>query len=375
MRTARRWAPWLLLVAAAVTVLIIGTHRSSNPSLDTRVMQIAGEVRCPVCDGETAAQSSAAASVQIRAQIKTDLEGGESSSQILASLVKAYGSGILEKPPAKGVDLIVWVGPIVGFAAAAGGLGFAFYRWRRRAPVGETSEDEPDAADEVGRAGEPAVTVEPVEPVETQPEEALEPVLAVEPDLAAEPVGRPVAALAPGLKWKRRIVAGVGVALIAGGAGWAVAASTSTRLPGEPITGQALGNDAVAQDLQQAQTDAANGNVLDAVKEYQKILASDPTQPDALTGEGWTLAETGEPSLLQQGLSLLASAEKTNPTYAPAHVYRGIALLSEDDYADAIPELQWYLDHDPDPTLVPQVKQALDQAEQGAKAASASHPS
>ena len=59
---------------------------------------------------------------------------------------------------------------------------------------------------------------------------------------------------------------------------------------------------------------------------------------------------------------MLTTAEKADPTYGPAHVYRGIALLSEDDYNGAIPELQWYLAHSPDPQLAPRVRTALQQA-------------
>ena len=124
----------------------------------------------------------------------------------------------------------------------------------------------------------------------------------------------------------------------------------------------------IESDLNQADNDLAKGNVVGAIKEYQKILSSDPTEPEALTGEGWTLASTGDPTLLQQGLKLLASAEQSNPTYAPAHVYRGLALLSEDDYADSVPELKWYLAHSPDPQLVSKVRTELQQAEVGAAA-------
>ena len=81
------------------------------------------------------------------------------------------------------------------------------------------------------------------------------------------------------------------------------------------------------------------------------------------------LAGTGQPALLRQGLGLLQSAEQAQPTYAPAHIYRGLALLSEGDYGDTIPELQWYLAHDPDPQLVAQVKKALAQAQAGEAAA------
>jgi hypothetical protein len=37
--------------------------------------------------------------------------------------------------------------------------------------------------------------------------------------------------------------------------------------------------------------------------------------------------------------------------------------LSEGDYAGAVPELQWYLDHNPDPQLAPRVRQALQEAQ------------
>jgi tetratricopeptide (TPR) repeat protein len=146
-------------------------------------------------------------------------------------------------------------------------------------------------------------------------------------------------------------------------AAWAVVASSATRLPGQEITGVALGPQALAQSLQQAQQAADRGDDLTAVKDYQKILDSDPNETQALAGEGWLLAQTQQPSLLHQGLAMLQQAERSDPTYAPAHLYRGISLLSEADYTDAIPELQWYLAHSPDPQLAPQVRAALQQAE------------
>jgi hypothetical protein len=169
--------------------------------------------------------------------------------------------------------------------------------------------------------------------------------------------------------WRTRLLVGAGVLAATAGAAWGVVASSATRLPGEEITGQAAGSVAMAQSLQAAQQASARGDALTAVKDYQKVLQSDPTQPVALTGEGWILAQTQQPALLQQGLTMLASAEQTDPTYAPAHLYRGIALLSEDNYPGAIPELQWYLSHDPDPQLAPRVRTALQQAQAKAPAA------
>ena len=48
-----------------------------------QTMHIAGLVRCPVCEGQSAAQSDAPASVQIRAQIQRELVAGEHQGQIL----------------------------------------------------------------------------------------------------------------------------------------------------------------------------------------------------------------------------------------------------------------------------------------------------
>ncbi len=178
-----------------------------------------------------------------------------------------------------------------------------------------------------------------------------------EPEVGAPPSKRSLSK-----RWRRALI-GFGVVAAAAIGAWVVIASSTNRLPGEEISGQALAPEVLAQSLQQAQEAAEKGDDLTAVKDYQKILDREPNQPEALTGEGWLLAQTQQPTLLKEGIGMLVGAEQAAPTYAPAHLYRGIALLSEDDYSDAIPELKWYLAHNPDPTLTPRITQALQQAE------------
>ncbi len=127
----------------AITALVIGTHRTSGrPTAAAETIHIASLVRCPVCQGQSAAQSNAPASVQIRAQIQRELAAGENQGQILAGLVSAYGSGILEQPEGRGIDLVVWVLPVVAVVVAIVGLAVAFARWRpRRAPVTVSDAD------------------------------------------------------------------------------------------------------------------------------------------------------------------------------------------------------------------------------------------
>lgn len=145
VKTIRRWLPWAALVIVVAVALAFGASRSGgSTSLDARTMHIASEVRCPVCEGQSAAQSPAPASILIRKQIRADLQAGESENRILASLVNAYGVGILEKPEAQGVGILVWVVPVIVVIAAIAGLVAAFLRWG--AARQEGTPDEHDRA-------------------------------------------------------------------------------------------------------------------------------------------------------------------------------------------------------------------------------------
>lgn len=126
----RRWGPWAAIVIVVVGAGVFGGHRSHHPTLDQRTTSLAAQVRCPVCNGETVAESDTPPSVAIRSQIRDELAGGERPARILAGLTGVYGPGILEKPQARGVGLLVWVLPILGVAAAVVGLVVAFRRWR-----------------------------------------------------------------------------------------------------------------------------------------------------------------------------------------------------------------------------------------------------
>lgn len=383
MSLARKWGPWLVLVVIAGIGLTIGLESRHSPplTLQAQVMHIAGQVRCPVCQGETAAQSQASESVEIRAIIQQDLQKGESSNQILQSLVASFGPGILEKPPAKGISALVWALPVAGFIVAAVALFFLFRRWRRAAP-GELGGEGSGPAGDLDPAGGGAPVLAgrapaPDRPLETGSIDAgsvdADPVDAGSVDAGSVDSGRPVRVRrrVPGGRRAKIVVTCTGVLLIAGGASWAVAGSAGTRLPGEEITGAALGSEQIEADLDAAEADEQKSppDVTGAIQQYQKVLASEPTQVEALTGEGWLLVQTGQPSLVQNGLSMLRTAETTEPTYAPAHVYRGIGLVAEGDYSDSIPELQWYLAHDPDPSLVTSVKKELAEAQAAVAAA------
>lgn len=111
--------------------------------LEREVFNIAGELRCPVCRSESAADSNAETSVEFRDIIRERLQDGESEGQILAYFQRTYGDWILLDPPRRGLYLWVWGLPVAAGVLGLGLLGYFLTRWRKNAaaPVEASPED------------------------------------------------------------------------------------------------------------------------------------------------------------------------------------------------------------------------------------------
>ena len=109
------------------------TPMASDPALEARVMVIAEELRCLVCQNETIAASHADLAVDLRAQIRSKLSQGQTSQQILDFMVERYGDFVLYRPPLKPLTLLLWVGPFALLLLAAGVLALNVRRLRRSA--------------------------------------------------------------------------------------------------------------------------------------------------------------------------------------------------------------------------------------------------
>ncbi len=121
--------------------------------LDDAVRRVATQLQCPVCEGQTVADSNSGLAKDMRTLIRTRLEAGASDRQILDEFVASYGDSILSEPPKRGISLGVWIGPAGGLIAGAVIVGLLLMSWRRparTAPVAATSVD-PEVADELQR--------------------------------------------------------------------------------------------------------------------------------------------------------------------------------------------------------------------------------
>ena len=139
----------LLLALALLLAVPALAHADAQ---DDAVRRIALQLQCPVCEGETVADSPSGLAADMRAVIRTKVAAGESDQQILDEFVASYGDGILTEPPKRGISLGVWIGPLVGVVLGAGLVAMLLINWRRPAAAQPIAASvEPDVAEELGR--------------------------------------------------------------------------------------------------------------------------------------------------------------------------------------------------------------------------------
>src|SRR5712691_6945272 len=135
---------FLFLVALAVTTAIwsfIALTAARTETLDQRVHDVASQLKCPVCQGESVADSPSTISEQMRGVIRQQLQSGQSEQQIIQYFIDRYGQQIAWSPPWQGFTLLAWLVPIVLLLGGAALLCFVLRDWRRTAPPEVTAED------------------------------------------------------------------------------------------------------------------------------------------------------------------------------------------------------------------------------------------
>ena len=110
----RAFFPFLLILAFSFPVF--GKEASpaaDNPALEKRVMDLANELRCLVCQNQTLADSHAPLAVDLRDQIRDQLQRGAGERDVIDFMVARYGDFVLYRPPLKWTTLLLWFGPFL----------------------------------------------------------------------------------------------------------------------------------------------------------------------------------------------------------------------------------------------------------------------
>lgn len=129
---ACRHAPYVvaLFLAVAPAWAVQPDEMLADPALEARARTISHDIRCPVCQGETIDDSNAPIARDLRIIIRERLVAGDSDADVIDYIVARYGEGVLFNPPAKGVNLVLW---LAGPALLLAGIAVAVTAGRRRA--------------------------------------------------------------------------------------------------------------------------------------------------------------------------------------------------------------------------------------------------
>lgn len=122
-----------------------------DPPREARVQALGKQLRCPMCQGLSIADSNSSAARAQMDKVRELVAAGKSDQQIRDFFTSRYGEWALLEPPASGMNLLVWLLPL---ALLVGG-GFAIARTMRRparvtetpAPAPRTEEERPPSDD------------------------------------------------------------------------------------------------------------------------------------------------------------------------------------------------------------------------------------
>ncbi|HJR66594.1 MAG TPA: cytochrome c-type biogenesis protein [Gemmatimonadaceae bacterium] len=121
--------------------------RASDSTLEARVRELASELRCPVCQGESIQDSPAALAQEMKAIVREQLAAGRTPDEVKAYFVEKYGEWILLRPKAQGWNVMVYLLPLVALLGGAVVVARATRRWSTTSdttvvePVGEETAD------------------------------------------------------------------------------------------------------------------------------------------------------------------------------------------------------------------------------------------
>jgi len=148
-----------LFIALAVLAILgavwsyVFLQNPPQPSLNQRVHDVASQLRCPVCQGESVADSPSQLSQQMRGVIRQQLQSGKSEQEVIQYFRTSYGDQIVWSPPWQGFTLLAWLVPIGLLLAGIILLFFVLRDWRALAPASSTTADpELASVDEVDLA-------------------------------------------------------------------------------------------------------------------------------------------------------------------------------------------------------------------------------
>ena len=102
---------------------------TTDSILEARTREVASGLRCPVCQGLSIQASPSELAVQMKDVVRQQLKEGKSPDEVRAYFVSKYGEWVLLEPKASGMNLLVYLAPIVMVLGGAVFIWFMVRKW------------------------------------------------------------------------------------------------------------------------------------------------------------------------------------------------------------------------------------------------------
>lgn len=86
---------------------------ADDPVIEQRLVDLADDLRCLVCQNESLAGSRAELAEDLRREIRAQMKAGKSDQEVIDYLTARYGDFVLYRPPFKPATWLLWLGPLL----------------------------------------------------------------------------------------------------------------------------------------------------------------------------------------------------------------------------------------------------------------------
>ncbi len=123
---------WILLMILCLPLGLQANEAkplAEDEVVEQRLIKIAEEMRCLVCQNESLAGSRADLAEDLRREIRAQIRQGKTDQEVMEFMVTRYGDFVRYRPPVKPTTWLLWFGPFLFLVCAVGLLAW-FLRQR-----------------------------------------------------------------------------------------------------------------------------------------------------------------------------------------------------------------------------------------------------
>ena len=114
---------------------------ADDPVMERRMIKLAEEVRCLVCQSETVASSRSDWSNDVRQIMREKMQAGATDQEIKDILVERFGKSVLFDPPVDRETIPLWIAPFVMLLVGVAVLFFQLRKRRQTVPETQLSDE------------------------------------------------------------------------------------------------------------------------------------------------------------------------------------------------------------------------------------------